>query len=55
MIAYYKAQQFPLSMADACSSYGGCMFIELCDKENPETWIETQFIVRKYDPLNVGD
>jgi hypothetical protein len=55
MIAFYKAKDFPLSMADACSSYGGCMFVDLCDKENPDTWIETQFITREYNPLNVGD
>lgn len=55
MIEFYKAQQWPLSMADACSSYGGCMFVDLCDKENPDTWIETQFITREYNPLNVGD
>lgn len=55
MIAMYKSSSFPLAMADACSSYGGCMFVDICDKQYPETWIETEFIHRPYDPLNVGD
>lgn len=55
MVDMYKAGAFPLAMADACASYGGCMFVDLCDKQNPETWIDSQFVVREYDPLNVGD
>lgn len=55
MIDDYKSGQWMLAQADACSSYGGCMFVDLCDKQHPETWIETQFITRPYDPLNVGD
>lgn len=64
MVEMYKHMQanpehpyiaWPLAQADACSAYGGCMFTDLCDKSNPESWIETQFSVRKYDPLNVGD
>jgi hypothetical protein len=55
MIADYESNQWMLSQSDACSSYGGCMYVDLCDKQNPDTWIETQFITRLYDPLNVGD
>jgi hypothetical protein len=51
MIAMYQANRFPLSQADACSSYGGCMYRDLCDKQDPETWVATQFITREYNPL----
>lgn len=61
MIDMYKSMKagnesaWPLSQADACSSYGGCMYTDLCDKQNPSQWIETQFITRHYDPLRVDD
>jgi hypothetical protein len=55
MIAFYTSDYFPLSQSDACSSYGGCMFKDLCDKQNPENWIESQFITREYNPLWVAD
>lgn len=64
MIAMYKEMQtlpdnpaaaWLVNQADSCASYGGCMFTDLCDKQNPEQWIEAQFITREYDPLWVAE
>lgn len=39
------------SFADACDSYGGCMFQDLCTSRDPEIWYST-FKRRIWNPLN---
>lgn len=35
---------------DACSSYSGCMFRGVCQSANPQPWLETDFVRRRWDP-----
>ena len=40
---------------DACSSYGGCQYIILCESQTPEQWIPVNFVPRTWDPLRTRD
>ncbi len=42
---------FDYNLADACTSYGGCSFNDVCASAHPERWYE-QFTVRRWNPLN---
>lgn len=45
---HWKA--FPRSYGDACSSYGGCGYMQLCQMESPLDWLEN-YEVREWSPL----
>lgn len=46
---------FPQALDSACSSYGGCPFLDLCDSEHPERWIG-EYDTLQWDPLRrVGE
>lgn len=46
---------FDQAFDSACSSYGGCGFLGLCDTPDPRNWYEN-FMVNKWDPLQrAGD
>lgn len=51
LISAWEEGYFDYALDDACSSYGGCPFLSLCTTKNPEPWIETDFDVRIWDPL----
>lgn len=38
------------NLAETCSSYGGCVFRDLCTSPAPERW-RSQFTVRRWNPL----
>ncbi len=42
---------FSLSLDGACTHYAGCQFERLCTIPRPEPWIETEYTVRKWNPL----
>jgi len=41
---------FDYNFADACSSYGGCPFIDLCSSPAPERWF-SHFTQRRWNPV----
>lgn len=41
------------NLDEACNEYGGCTFKSLCTKPNPERWIEPDFKVEFWNPLDV--
>ena len=41
---------FDYNFADACTSYGGCPFMDLCESDHPERWY-SQFEKRTWSPL----
>jgi hypothetical protein len=41
---------FDYNFADACASYGGCSFVDLCGSEHPERWY-SQFVQRRWNPV----
>lgn len=52
MVRSWEENVFDYSLADACNSYGGCMFAGLCDSPTPEAWT-SEFKVQKWDPTRV--
>lgn len=44
---------YDLALDTACTSYGGCPFVALCKVENPEPWIEQDYEVRVWSPLDI--
>lgn len=50
-IAAWQEGYFDLAEADACSSYGGCMFKQPCMSPDPQPWLETAFARRRWDPV----
>lgn len=55
MIAYWEQDFFPLTLdKHACNSYGGCMYHQLCESQNPQSWIDINYEPRVWDPLAKG-
>ena len=42
---------WPLNLATSCEAYNGCPYANLCEAEDPERWIEPEYVVRRWDPL----
>ena len=55
MIECWKANEWGYDLDAACSHYGGCPFMKLCDNQNPEALIDLYYGERKWDPLRRGD
>lgn len=47
----WDALYFDWNLADACSSYGGCAFRDVCTSPSPERWM-ANYVVRHWNPLN---
>lgn len=39
------------NFGDTCTSYGNCMFMDMCRSDTPETWAQ-EFVVRRWNPLH---
>jgi hypothetical protein len=39
------------NLGDACSSYGGCPFNQICKSNDPKSWLPMYFERRRWDPL----
>ena len=48
----YTSGKYNLSYGDACESYGGCMFLDLCTSRKPEIWF-SNYARREWNPLHV--
>ena len=48
----YKAGYWDYNFDAACASYGGCQYKSLCEREDPEPWIEGYFVERVWNPLH---
>jgi hypothetical protein len=55
LITMWAAGYYEKAWNDACSSYGGCPFMILCESQQPEQWIPVNFTQRKWDPLASRD
>lgn len=44
-------EEFDYNFADACTAYGNCLFMDVCQSAQPEQW-KTQFVVRHWNPLD---
>lgn len=48
MIDAWRADEWDQSLSDACSSFGGCPYLDLCTTPNPERWMD----LYEYDPFD---
>jgi PD-(D/E)XK nuclease superfamily len=48
--AYLAHMHFDRAYDSACSAYGGCSFVELCEAEDPVPWMDGYTVVH-WDPL----
>lgn len=51
MIIDYREGIWMQNLADSCSSYGGCTYMDLCDKSEPESWLSANYKESKWDPM----
>ena len=51
MIRCWEENYFDMNLDSSCSSYGGCGFSPLCKVPNPERWIESNYTIRRWNPL----
>jgi hypothetical protein len=51
VIRDWERGYFSYNWADACSSYGGCPYLLLCESQEPEAWLPVHFKDRHWDPL----
>ena len=51
MIRCWEEGYWDYDLGEACNAYGGCPMKVLCNSANPEHIIPTQFVERKWDPL----
>lgn len=51
MIHAYKTGVWDYNLDEACSSFGGCQFMDACKSSSPENWLTTGFEQRVWDPL----
>lgn len=51
-IECYNSDYFDVNLSDACSSYGGCGFLQACTSSNPEPWLTGGFQRRIWNPVD---
>jgi hypothetical protein len=54
MTQAYEHNKFSYDFADACTSYGGCPYLELCKSRNPKEWFSSMFTERNWNPLRLN-
>ena len=47
----YPFGYWDYNLAEACTAYGGCPFVDLCAVSNPDVWAETNYEYRDWNPL----
>lgn len=47
----WHTNHFTYNFGDACSSYSGCSYKQLCVASDPESWVDTNYTVRVWNPL----
>lgn len=50
MVEQWDRGVFDLALGEACASYGGCMYQDLCDTPDPASWV-SQYRVEHWNPL----
>ena len=51
----WQSGRWQYNFDSTCTNYGGCSYKMLCESENPDTWIEPYYTIRKWDPLRVEE
>lgn len=51
MIRCWEESYWDWNLGDACDSYGGCQFRQVCKSPEPAVWLPMYFERRRWDPL----
>lgn len=51
MIQAWDTGYFDYNLSDACGSFGGCHFRQVCKSQQPEEWLNMYFERRRWDPV----
>lgn len=51
MIQCWEEGYWDWDLDHACAEYGGCPFVQVCKSAQPESWLDTYFERRVWDPL----
>lgn len=51
MITAWQTGYFDWNMGEACGEYGGCDYLTICKRPNPDEWMDAYFTKRRWDPL----
>lgn len=51
MIQDWESGLWDYNLDNACTSYGGCPYVQVCKSNNPEIWLNNDFERRVWDPL----
>lgn len=49
----WESGYWDYNLDESCAHYGGCAYMKLCTKPNPERWIEPDYRIEFWDPLAV--
>lgn len=52
-IIAWQAGKYSLNLDNACTEYGGCPYLELCESQYPERWLGN-YETSKWEPLKVA-
>lgn len=55
MVEAWRRGEWQQNMSDGCSNYGGCPYLELCESDYPEQWIEGRYVHHEWKPLRSRD
>lgn len=47
----WEEQYYDFNLDHACSEYGGCSLRRVCSSDDPQSWLDTEFEIRIWDPL----
>ena len=47
----WEANDWDYDLNEACNSYGGCVFRKVCMSEDPTPWLNSEFVMRRWDPV----
>lgn len=47
----WNAGAWDYDFSDACSSFGGCGYLQICELDDPEPFLEANFVERRWNPI----
>ena len=47
----WMTNDWDYDLNEACNSYGGCNFKKVCLSDDPQTWLDAEFVRRRWDPV----
>lgn len=52
-IQCYTEGYWDMNFDSSCTSYSGCSYKRLCDSPEPERWVDTYYVTRHWNPLQL--